>query len=76
MSVRTCAWPYHPCWVGHRTLASSATDQRRFWTALAAGELYDLARLTDAVEIGFDARVPASSWARRDDRPRLARTAF
>ena len=46
---------YHPCWVGHRTLASTASDQRRFWTALAAGELCDLAILTDSVEIGFDA---------------------
>ena len=53
---------------GHRTsvaattLAGSGTarsprraDQRRFWTALAAGELCDLARLTESVEIGFDA---------------------
>lgn len=46
---------YHPCWVGHRTLASTRADQRRFWSALAAGELCDLARLTEAVEIGFDA---------------------
>ena len=46
---------YHPRWVGHRTLASTRADQRRFWTALAAGELCDLERLTDAVEIGFDA---------------------
>jgi D-alanyl-D-alanine carboxypeptidase len=46
---------YHPRWVGHRTLASTHADQRRFWTALAAGELCDLARLTEAVPIGFDA---------------------
>jgi D-alanyl-D-alanine carboxypeptidase len=46
---------YHPCWVGHRTLASTVADQRRFWTALAAGELCDLAELTESVEIGFDA---------------------
>ena len=46
---------YHPCWVGHRTLASTAADQRRFWTALAAGELCDLAVLTKSVEIGFEA---------------------
>jgi D-alanyl-D-alanine carboxypeptidase len=46
---------YHPCWVGHRTLASTAADQRRFWTALARGELCDLAVLTEGVEIGFDA---------------------
>jgi D-alanyl-D-alanine carboxypeptidase len=46
---------YHPCWVGHRTLASTAADQHRFWTALAAGELCDLSVLTEAVEIGFDA---------------------
>ena len=46
---------YHPCWVGHRTLASTHADQHRFWTALAQGELCDLARLTEAVEIGFDA---------------------
>ena len=46
---------YHPRWVGHRTLASTAADQRRFWTALADGRLCDLERLTDAVEIGFDA---------------------
>lgn len=46
---------YHPCWVGHRTLASTADDQRRFWTALAAGELCDLDKLTDSVEIGFEA---------------------
>ena len=46
---------YHPRWVGHRTLASTSADQRRFWAALAAGELCDLARLTDAVPIGFDA---------------------
>ena len=46
---------YHPCWVGHRTLASTASDQRRFWTALAGGELCDLPTLTESVEIGFDA---------------------
>ena len=46
---------YHPRWVGHRTLASTHADQRRFWTALAAGELCDLDRLTEAVPIGFDA---------------------
>ena len=46
---------YHPCWVGHRTLASTRADQRRFWSALAQGELCDLERLTEAVEIGFDA---------------------
>jgi len=46
---------YHPCWVGHRTLVSTSADQRRFWSALAAGELCDLARLTESVEIGFDA---------------------
>jgi D-alanyl-D-alanine carboxypeptidase len=46
---------YHPCWVGHRTLASTRADQRRFWSALAQGELCDLERLTDPVEIGFDA---------------------
>jgi D-alanyl-D-alanine carboxypeptidase len=45
----------HPCWVGHRTLASTVADQRRFWTALAAGELCDLAVLTESVEIGFEA---------------------
>ena len=41
--------------MGHRTLASTHTDQRRFWTALAAGELCDLTRLTEAVGIGFEA---------------------
>lgn len=46
---------YHPCWVGHRTLASTWADQRRFWCALAAGELCDLDVLTDSVEIGFAA---------------------
>jgi D-alanyl-D-alanine carboxypeptidase len=46
---------YHPCWVGHRTLASTAADQRRFWAALARGELCELDRLTESVEIGFDA---------------------
>ena len=46
---------YHPRWVGHRTLASTHADQRRFWTALAAGELCDLARLAEAAPIGFDA---------------------
>ena len=46
---------YHPQWVGHRTLASTVADQRRFWTALAAGELCDLAVLTDSVEVGFAA---------------------
>ena len=46
---------YHPCWVGHRTLISTSADQHRFWSALAAGELCDLARLTESVEIGFDA---------------------
>ena len=46
---------YHPCWVGHRTLASTSADQRRFWAALAGGDLCDLARLTEAVEIGSDA---------------------
>ena len=42
-------------WVGHRTLISTSADQHRFWSALAAGELCDLARLTESVEIGFDA---------------------
>lgn len=46
---------YHPRWVGHRTLASTRDDQRRFWMALAAGELCDLERLTESVEIGFAA---------------------
>ena len=46
---------YHPCWVGHRTLASTVADQTRFWTALAAGELCDLDVLTQSVEIGFEA---------------------
>lgn len=46
---------YHPRWVGHRTIASTSADQRRFWAALAAGEVCDLGRLTDAVPIGFDA---------------------
>ena len=46
---------YHPRWVGHRTLASTEADMRRFWTALAAGELVDLALLTQSVEIGFEA---------------------
>ncbi len=46
---------YHPRWVGHRALASTAADQRRFWTALAAGQLCDLELLTEPVEIGFDA---------------------
>jgi D-alanyl-D-alanine carboxypeptidase len=46
---------YHPCWVGHRTLASTIADQTHFWTALAAGELCDLDVLTESVEIGFDA---------------------
>jgi len=46
---------YHPCWVGHRTLISTSADQHRFWSALAAGELCDLARLTESVEIGFHA---------------------
>jgi D-alanyl-D-alanine carboxypeptidase len=46
---------YHPCWVGHRTLASTVADQTRFWSALAAGELCDLDLLTESVEIGFDA---------------------
>lgn len=43
---------YHPRWVGHRTLVSTSADQRVFWTALAAGELCDLDRLTESVEIG------------------------
>lgn len=46
---------YHPRWVGHRTLASSAADQRRFWMALAAGELCDLGRLAESVAIDFAA---------------------
>lgn len=46
---------YHPRWVGHRTLASTRADQQRFWRALAAGELCDLAVLTASVEIGFAA---------------------
>ncbi len=46
---------YHPCWVGHRTLVSTAVDQRRFWTALASGELCDLELLAESVEIGFAA---------------------
>jgi D-alanyl-D-alanine carboxypeptidase len=46
---------YHPRWVGHRTLASTETDMRRFWTALAAGELVDLDVLTESVEVGFEA---------------------
>ena len=57
---------YHPCWVGHRTLASTVADQTRFWTALAAGELRDLDVLTESVEIGFDApgfHRRATGWA-------------
>ncbi len=46
---------YHPRWVGHRTLASTESDMRRFWTALAAGELVELALLTESVEIGSEA---------------------
>lgn len=46
---------YHPRWVGHRTLASTPADQRRFWLALARGELCDLGVLTESVEIGFAA---------------------
>ena len=46
---------YNPRWVGHRTLVSTAADQRRFWTALAAGDLCNLERLTESVEIGFEA---------------------
>jgi D-alanyl-D-alanine carboxypeptidase len=46
---------YHPRWVGHRTLASTAADQRRFWTALARGELCDLRVLADAVDVGREA---------------------
>jgi D-alanyl-D-alanine carboxypeptidase len=46
---------YHPRWVGHRTLVSTVADQRRFWTALAAGDLCDLEQLTESVEIGFAA---------------------
>ena len=46
---------YHPCWVGHRTLASTVRDQVRFWTALAAGELCDLAELSRPVAVGFEA---------------------
>ena len=46
---------YHPCWVGHRTLASTVADQRRFWHALAAGDVCELDPLTEAVEIGFAA---------------------
>ena len=46
---------YHPRWVGHRTLASTHADQRRFWSALARGELCDLGTLTASIEIGFAA---------------------
>jgi D-alanyl-D-alanine carboxypeptidase len=46
---------YHPGWVGHRTLASTVADQRRFWTALARGDLCDLDVLTQSIEIGYDA---------------------
>jgi D-alanyl-D-alanine carboxypeptidase len=46
---------YHPRWVGHRTLASTAADQRRFWAALACGELCDLDVLTESVDVGFEA---------------------
>jgi D-alanyl-D-alanine carboxypeptidase len=46
---------YHPCWVGHRTLVSTVADQRRFWTALAAGDVCELEQLTESVEIGFEA---------------------
>jgi D-alanyl-D-alanine carboxypeptidase len=46
---------YHPRWVGHRTLISTEADLRRFWTALAAGELVDLDVLTESIEIGFGA---------------------
>ena len=48
---------FHPRWVGHRTAISTAGDLRRFWTALAAGELLgpsfrDMLRL---VPVGVDA---------------------
>ena len=67
---------YHPCWVGHRTLASTVADQTRFWTALAAGELCDLDVLTQSVEIGFDApgfhRPSYGLGVMTDPRPRRA----
>ena len=68
---------YHPRWVGHRTLASTSADQRRFWSALAAGELCDLAA---ADRVGRDrlrrSGVRAAELrARGDDRSRLARPA-
>jgi D-alanyl-D-alanine carboxypeptidase len=53
--VRDVRDVYHPRWVGHRTLVSTETDMRRFWTALTAGELVDLDVLTDSIEIGFEA---------------------
>jgi D-alanyl-D-alanine carboxypeptidase len=43
---------YHPAWVGHRALVSTAADQHRFWCALAAGELGALAEPGDLVEVG------------------------
>jgi D-alanyl-D-alanine carboxypeptidase len=46
---------YDTRWVGHRTLVSTARDQLRFWTALAAGELVPLHELTAFTSIGADA---------------------
>jgi len=48
---------YHPCWVGHRTAISTAADLRRFWTALAAGELLGRSfhDLLSTVEVGVEA---------------------
>jgi D-alanyl-D-alanine carboxypeptidase len=49
---------YHPGWVGHRALASSAADLFAFWSALASGRFAGSARLLDPatwVAIGREA---------------------
>lgn len=46
---------YHPAWVGHRALVSTAADQHRFWCALVAGELGRLTDPADVVPVGVAA---------------------
>lgn len=46
---------YDPLWVGHRTIESTADEVRRFYVALARGELVPVETLLDSVPIGKEA---------------------
>jgi D-alanyl-D-alanine carboxypeptidase len=46
---------YHPRWVGHRALVSTADDLHLFWSAVARGAFEPLVDPARFVSVGFDA---------------------